>query len=141
MSAEIKREINKLNSLIRGDRIDRKVLSAIQTQLDIRIFKEGKYKSGREFGDYSEEYQKLRARKSINETVKVNLQFTGQMRKDFKLKVLGKNQYGSGFDNVANFDKSEWLEALYRGIIFELSEEEEELLEQLYAQEIERSFR
>lgn len=141
MSAEIRREINKLNSLIRGDRIDRRALSAMQTQLDIRIFKEGKYANGRELGDYSEEYQKLRARKGINETVKVNLQFTGQMRKDFKLKVLGKNQYGSGFDNVENFDKSEWLEALYRGIIFELSKEEEQLLETLYEAEIERGLR
>lgn len=141
MSAEIRREINKLNSLIRGDRIDRKVLSAIQTQLDIRIFKRGEYANGRELGDYSPEYRRVRAKKGINQTVKVNLQFTGQMRKDFKLKVLGNNQYGSGFDNPANFDKSNWVEDLYRGKIFELSKEEEKLLEQLYAQEIERSFR
>lgn len=137
----IRRDIERLNRLILSDRIDRKVLSAVQTALDIRIFKEGKYANGRALGDYSKEYQAVRAKKGINQTVKVNLQFTGQMRKDWKLKVLGRNQYGSGFDNPTNFDKSEWVEDLYRGQIFELGKEEEQLLERLYAEEIERSFR
>jgi hypothetical protein len=141
MSAEIRREIAKLNSLILSDRIDRKVLSAVQTALDIRIFSQGKYANGRELGIYSPEYQKTRAKKGINQTRKVNLQFTGQMRKDFKLRVIGNNQYGSGFDNPANFEKSVNVEDLYRGKIFELSKEEEKLIETLYAQELERNFR
>ena len=141
MSAEIRREISKLNSFILSDRIDRKVLSAVQTALDIRIFSQGKYANGRELGTYSEEYQKVRAKKGINQTRKVNLQFTGQMRKDFKLKVIGNNEYGSGFDNPANFEKSEWVEDLYRGEIFELGKEEDQLMEVLYEKELERNFR
>lgn len=134
--SEIKKLIAEINRNVLSDRIDRKVLSAVHSAITIRAFKDGKYADGRSLGDYSLGYQKERARKGINQTRQVNLQFTGQMLKDFKLKVLGNNEYGSGFDNSANYDKSVWVEDTYRGEIFNLSKDEEKLLEDLYEKEL-----
>lgn len=136
MSAEIKRLITQINRYIQSDVIDRRVLSAVHSAVTIRAFKDGKYADGRSLGDYSPEYQKVRAKKGINQTKKVNLQFTGQMLKDFKLIVLGNDEYGSGFNNVENMNKSEWVEDLYRGSIFDLGEKEIQLLETLYEKEL-----
>jgi hypothetical protein len=132
--SEIKKLISEINRNVLSDRIDRKVLSAVHSQTAIRIFSEGKNANGASLGVYSKGYQRLRDKKGMS--TKVNLQFTGQMLKDYALRVEGVNEYGSGFANSTNFDKSEWVEATYNVPIFELTKDEEKLLEQLYEKEL-----
>ena len=95
-----------------------------------RIFDDGKDASGAPIGEYSDEYLKRRAKKGLGTSKKVVLQFTGQMRNDFLLLQDGDN-FGSGFTNQANADKSFFVEDTYNKKIFDLTKDEQELLQKL----------
>jgi hypothetical protein len=53
----------------------------------------------------------------------VNLRNTDQMMMDYQLIVNG-DKFGFGFQNNTNYDKSQWMQEKYDKDIFDLTEEE-----------------
>ena len=105
-------------------------LLTVHQQMTKRIFDDGQDANGLQIGEYSPEYIKRRAQSGLGTSSKVILQFTGQMRNDFLLLQDGDN-FASGFTNQFNGDKSFWTEDTYDKKIFDLTEKEEGLLQEL----------
>ena len=116
----------------------RDVLLTVHQQSIVRIFDKGQDANGKEIGEYSDAYVKTRERRGLGNNKKVILQFTGQMRNDYQL-INQSGQWGSGFLNQANADKSFWVEQTYEKSIFDLTEGEELLLQQLLDKKIDNT--
>ncbi len=129
----IKNQVAKLQEILDG-KVDRRVLLTLHQQLKTRIF-DGFDSSNSQIGRYSAPYIKRRVKRGLGGNPKVILEFTGQMKNDFLL-LEENNGYGSGFSNDANGDKSFWVEDTYDKRIFDLSDNERELLEDLYEQQV-----
>lgn len=134
--SEMIRFIKQINELINSDKVERSVFSSVHAKITDRIFNEGKSESG-QIGTYSTEYIKRRVKNNWGSSRKVILQFTGQMKNDFSL-IKDGNDWGSGFKNRKNGDKSRWVEETYDKDIFTATREEQKLAEKLYATECKR---
>ena len=115
---------------ITSDDYLKSVLLTVHQQMVERIFDKGEDANGSQIGTYTPGYIRQREKKGLGNNDKVVLEFTGQMRNDYVLLQDGGN-FGSGFNNLANFDKSNWVEETYDKEIFNLTSEEIELLERL----------
>jgi hypothetical protein len=134
---------NDLNNLIKKtkvlnlrDKVIRRVLQTVHVMTDQRIFRDGIDANGKLIGTYSASYQKTRRRKNYPISKKVILQATSQMVNDYKFLVLADGNYGSGFSNTKNFDKSFWVEDTYDKSIFELTDSEDKKMEVLLEREM-----
>lgn len=121
--------IPNIDQILKSDFI-RPVLLTVHQQMTVRIFDQGKDSNEQQIGEYSDAYIKVRQRKGLGTNKKVILEFTGQMRNDFRL-LEQSDQFGSGFSNQNNADKSRWVEETYSKQIFDLTEAEQKLLEDL----------
>ncbi|MEE9571459.1 MAG: hypothetical protein V3W20_00250 [Candidatus Neomarinimicrobiota bacterium] len=101
--------IKKTKALSLRDKVIRRVLQTVHVMTDQRIFRDGIDANGKLIGVYSESYRKTRIRKNYPISRKVILQATSQMVNDYKLLVLPGGNFGSGFSNNFNFDKSFWV--------------------------------
>jgi len=135
--ANLENFINKTKARAINDKVLRRVLATIHTQVDQRIFRDGIDASERLIGTYSEGYQKTRRRKNYPVSRKVILQATSQMVNDFKFGVFN-GKYGSGFSNQFNFNKSVWVEKTYEKEIFKLTNSEDKKLEKILDKELDR---
>jgi hypothetical protein len=118
------------------DKVTQRVLATVHVMTDQRIFRDGIDTNGQLIGVYSPEYQKQRRRENYPTSRKVILQATSQMANDYKFLVLPGNNYGSGFSNNFNFNKSIWVEQTYNKSIFALTKSEEKKLEKMLDKEI-----
>ena len=112
---------------ITSDDYLKSVLLTVHQQMVERIFDKGLDANSTQIGTYSEGYMRKRREKGFSGSDKVILEFTGQMRNDYLLLQDGGN-FGSGFTNSANYDKSNWVEDTYDKKIFDLTSEEIDLL-------------
>lgn len=140
--------INDLNEIKRNDVVIRKALFSVLAEQKKRIFSLGQSVSGK-IGTYSTKKISISRKNQARNTGKttfqggyaeykrligkgsdfVNLRNTDQMMMDYSLHVLGKDQYGFGFNNQFNFDKTQWMESKYKKSIFDESLKEGQLLE------------
>ena len=134
MSAIRNKDIANLNVLL-TDQVEKSVILTVHQQVKVRIFDRGQAANGSQIGRYSDPYVKQRIKKGLGSGKKVVLEFTGQMRNDFQVVEQG-GQIGSGFLNKVNTDKSFWVEKTYTKQIFDLTDSEEQLVEDLYQQEV-----
>ncbi|GAG80841.1 unnamed protein product [marine sediment metagenome] len=118
------------------DKVLRRVLETVHVMTDQRIFRDGIDANGKLIGTYSTSYQKTRRRENYPMSRKVILQATSQMVNDYKFLVLPDGNYGSGFSNDANYDKSIWVEKTYKKPIFELTDSEDKKMEVLLEKEL-----
>ncbi len=130
--------IKKTKALNLRDKVIRRVLQTVHVMTDQRIFRDGIDANGKLIGTYSEGYQKTRRRKNYPISRKVILQATSQMVNDYKFLVLPDGNFGSGFSNTKNFDKSFWVEDTYDKPIFELTDSEDKKLEILLEKEMDK---
>ena len=124
------------------DLVTKRVLQTIHVMVEKRIFDSGIDVKGSLIGVYSEPYQKTRRKKGYPISRKVILQAESQMVNDFKLLVLG-GEYGSGFTNNFNYDKSKWVEDTYnyqRDGIFGVSKSEDAQITKLMDKELQKVF-
>ncbi len=128
--------IKKTKALNLRDKVIRRVLQTVHVMTDQRIFRDGIDANGKLIGTYSEGYQKTRRRKNYPISRKVILQATSQMVNDYKFLVLPDGNFGSGFSNTKNFEKSFWVEDTYDKPIFELTDSEDKKLELLLEKEM-----
>ncbi len=135
MAANMNVFINSLNELINTDKTDRKVLSSVHSRVLDRVFGDGQDANNAPIGSYSDGYIKQRQKNKWGSSRKVILQYTGQMKNDFSLVKEG-GDWGSGFKNKKNGEKSRWVEETYDKTIFDLTKNEEELIDMLYAVEL-----
>lgn len=126
----------KTKALNLRDKVIRRVLQTVHVMTDQRIFRDGIDANGKLIGVYTESYQKTRRRKNYPISKKVILQATSQMVNDYKFLVLADGNYGSGFSNTKNFDKSFWVEDTYDELIFELTDKEDKQLEIILEKEM-----
>jgi hypothetical protein len=110
-------------------------LEAVHEKVKSRIFDDGLAADGSQIGQYSEGYLAQRRKKGLGGSSKVIFQFTGAMKKDFVLLNQG-GDYGSGFNNQENGDKSFWVESTYDKEVFQLTNEEEASLIELINQRV-----
>ena len=122
------------------DKANQRALSTVHVIIDKRIFKQGKASDLKLISSkgYSDGYLKHRKRKGYPASRKVILQATNQMNNDFKFLVLPGNEYGSGFSNNANFNKSHWVEDTYKKDIFEIAKAEDKKLSVLLEKELQK---
>lgn len=133
-------QIKQINDLINIDRIERRVFLSVHALITDRIFNKGKDSQNRNIGRYSNGYVKRRLKNNWGASKKVILQFTGQMKNDFSLIRKG-DQYGSGFKNIKNGDKSRWVESTYEKEIFSPTRKEIKEANTLYASELNKYLR
>lgn len=119
-------------------KVTQRVLQTIHTMTEKRIFQQGIDANSQLIGVYSPEYRKERARKNYPISTKVILQATSQMVNDYKFLVLPQNKYGSGFSNMINFKKSEWVEDTYNKKIFALTNNENKEIEKLLDKQLDK---
>lgn len=132
--------IKQINELINTDKVERSVFSSVTANISDRIFGKGQAENGSQIGQYSPGYTKRRIKSKWGGSRKVILQFTGQMKNDFGL-IRDGNDYGAGFKNNKNGDKSRWVEDTYNKNIFTASKSEIKLAEKLYGAESKRMLR
>lgn len=134
---KLKGLIKKLDILAKTDKIERRVFQTMLGVTSERIFSKGLDANNSEIGKYSKGYIKTRAKNNLGTSSKVILQFKGTMVNDFSLIVDG-NTYGLGFKNTLNADKSRWVEDTYDKEIFKHTQEEEQLVNDLFVQEVKK---
>lgn len=92
-----------------------------------RIHKNGAASDGGQIGTYSNGYMKQREKANRSADTKVIVSLTRQLENDWA--VIGTNTgYGIGFNNVLNEKKARWVEENKGRIIFNLSEQEKQYI-------------
>lgn len=67
----------------------------------------------------------------------VNFRNTDQMQMDYGI-IQNGNEFGFGFQNNFNFEKSQWLQDKYGKDVFDLSEQELNVLGDVHLAEVEK---
>jgi hypothetical protein len=155
--AEVIDSIDKLNAFIHSDR---NIRTALITTLAIhkpRIFVQGLDGSGSKIGTYGTNKISISRKNQARNTGKtyfkggyaeykraigknpgyVILRNTDQMYMDYGL-VGSSGQYGFGFKNSKNYDKSQWMEDKYKKDIFDLSDSELNVLTNVLVDQLDK---
>lgn len=150
--------IGQVNRMMRTDRIMVTTLNSVLATQKKRIFEQGQDANASKIGSYSTKPISIARKNQSRQTGKtyfpggykeykaaigkgsdtVNLRNTDQMRMDYSVHVLGKGEYGLGFNNQFNFNKSEWNEEKYDKEIFAESSEDAAVFERVYEFELSR---
>lgn len=148
--------INQLNKMMQTDRVMVASLSTVLAEQKNRIFQKGQDANNGRIGTYSTKPASVSRKAQSRNTGKtyfkggyreykgltgkgnsfVNLRNTDQMMMDYGVHVLGRNEYGLGFNNQFNFNKSEWNEERFDKEIFAESDKEGELFLRVFEFEL-----
>lgn len=121
-----------------------------------RIFQDGKASNESKIGTYSTKPISVSRKSQAKNTGKtyfkggyrqyksligkgssfVNLRNTDQMMMDLSTQLVSVNEYGIGFNNEFNADKSEWMEEKYKKDIFSTTNKEDDLFLKVFEFEI-----
>lgn len=159
MASDWNKVINELNLIRRSDRAMRIALNSVLASQKQRIFSRGEAVSGGKIGRYSTTKTSISRKNQARNTGKtyfpggyaqyktaigknpgfVNLRNTDQMMVDYGIEIIAVNsEYGIGFDNDFNYDKSQWAEERFDKTIFDESDAEGDLMERILYRELEK---
>jgi hypothetical protein len=144
---EIRNITVKMNAAIRSERAQRAAITTVLAVHKRRIFQDGLDADGGRIGTYSTNPIQIPKNKQARNTGKtkfeggyaeyktaigknpgyVNLQNFGQMMADYGLMQVGQ-EFGLGYQNPDNYNKSMWLQEKYDKQIFHHSQSEIDLL-------------
>lgn len=147
MANELANLINKINTAVRSEKNMRIALTTVMAVHKPRIFQKGDDAKGEKIGTYSTKPASISKKQQARQTGKtyfkggyaeyktavgknpgyVNLRNTDQMMMDYSLIIKGQ-QFGFGFQNKLNYDKSQWMQDKYEKDIFDVSDSELNLL-------------
>lgn len=150
--------INQVNKLLQTDRIMVASISSVLAIQKRRIFDRGQDANLSNIGTYSKKPISISRKKQARQTGKtyfkggyaeyhsligkgssaVNLRATDQMMMDYSVQVLGQKEYGLGFTNTFNFNKSEWNEEHFDKDIFAESSEDSMTFDKAFQFELNR---
>jgi len=107
-----------------------------------RIHNEGLRADGTAIGQYNDKYLKVREGK-FNRTADRQMIFslTGAMENDYKVIAISDTEYGLGFDNQTDADKSRYLAERFGTNIWALSEEELKQVDSIIQQFVNNAFK
>lgn len=133
--------IEGLQSLTDTDSLLRSVAFGMLPLTKNRIHVEGQRATGSPIGDYNAKYLKLRVMK-YNRTADRDIIFslTGAMENNYKVIAISDTEYGLGFDNPFDADKSVWLADRFGNDIWQLSESELTAMESIIQQFVNDAF-
>lgn len=140
--------IREVNQMLQTDRIMTAAMNSVLAKQRDRIFLEGKDANNARIGTYSTKPISISRKRQSRNTGKtkfpggyreyksltgkgssfVTLRDTDQMMMDLGTHVLGRHEYGIGFTNSFNKDKSLWMEEKYRKDIFSTTDAEDNLV-------------
>lgn len=138
--------VNKVNDAIRSPRAKKVALSTVLAVHKPRIFESGLYANGAKIGTYSTRPASISAKNQARNTGQtyfpggyseyktaigknpgyVILRNTDQMQNDYGL-IQGGDEFGFGFQNQENHNKSIWMQDKYGKDIFALTDKEFEV--------------
>jgi 5'-3' exonuclease len=95
----------------------------METVTRTRIHEQGIKSDGSQIGTYSPSYLELRREQQDRSNTNVNLVFTGDMERDYKIIPISDTEYGLGYTDDNNADKAKWNTERY-GRIFALTDDE-----------------
>lgn len=150
--------ISQVNKMMQTDRIMVATLSTVLAEQKKRIFQTGKDANSSKIGSYSTKPISISRKNQSRNTGRtyfpggyrqyksltgkgattVNLRNTDQMMMDYGLHILGRKEYGFGFNNKFNFDKSNWNEEHFNKEIFAESDAEGKVFERVIEFELNR---
>lgn len=134
----LKKLLARMQILQKTNRAEKAMASSMLAVTNERIFRDGKDSKGASLGNYSLPYLKQRIKQGYPASRKIILQATGQMAQDFSV-ITGNKTVGLGFKNTGEngpLDKSEWVEDTYNTKIFAHTEQEKELANKLFSEEV-----
>lgn len=142
MANELQQITERLKRVVRSDKVMRVSLSTVLAIQKPRIFQQGQDSKGSKIGAYSTNPISISKKNQARNTGKtyftggyaqykneigkggtVNFRNTDQMMMDYQLIVSG-DRFGFGFQNPFNYEKSEWLQDKYDKNVFDLTEQE-----------------
>lgn len=150
--------VNKINATIRDERLKRVALTTVLAIQKPRIFEKGLDSTGATIGKYSTNPISISKKNQARNTGKtyfkggyaeyksaigknqgfVNLRNTDQMMMDYGVVANGVD-FGLGFQNSLNSDKSGWMTEKYRKDIFALSDREIEVFANVIVDQLNRA--
>lgn len=150
--------IAQLNRMMQTDAIMVATLNSVLAGQKKRIFQDGKDANSSKIGSYSTRPISISRKNQSRNTGKtyfpggyreykgltgkgnatVNLRNTDQMMMDYGVQILGRKEYGLGFNNQFNFNKSEWNEEKYNKEIFAESDADAKTFQRVFEFELNR---
>lgn len=157
MANELTDITNKIIKAVTDDQNIRVALSSVLAIHKPRIFEQGLDRNGQKIGTYSTKPISIAKKDQARNTGKtffkggydeykkaigrnqgfVNLVNTGNEASDYGLIGSGGN-YGFGSKNDLNYNKSQWHESKYKKEIFDLSDNEINVLENVLVAQLEK---
>ena len=133
--------IKGLKSLADTDSLLRSIAFGMLPLTKKRIHEEGQRATGSPIGEYDNKYLQLRVNK-YNRTADRTIIFslTGQMENNYKVIAISDTEYGLGFDNSNDAEKSVWLADKFGNDIWQLSKDEIVAMESIIEDFINKSF-
>ncbi len=148
----------QINDIIKLDRVMVSALNTVIAEQKDRIFNKGKDAFNGKIGSYGTRPISISKKNQSRNTGKtyfkggykeykgltgkgngtVNLRNTDQMRMDYGVMVLSKNEWGLGFSNEFNADKADWNEEKYDKDIFTTSKKEDNIFDKVFQFELDR---
>jgi len=155
---ELKNLIDKVNTAMRDERLKRIALTTVLAIQKPRIFEKGQDDKGAQVGTYGTNPISISKKNQARNTGKtyfkggydeyksaigknpgyVNSRNTDQMMMDYGVIVNG-SEAGLGFQNSFNADKAGWLQEKYKKDYFHLSNQEVEVIGNVYVQALNRA--
>ena len=110
-------------TLAQTDSLLREIATSMLSVTRTRIHGQGIKSDGEQIGTYSPSYLELRREQEGRSNTNVNLVFTGDMERDYKIIPISDTEYGLGYTDDNNADKAKWNTERY-GRIFALTDDE-----------------
>lgn len=156
MAKEILDLIQRVNRAVKSDQVMRASLTTVLAIHKPRIFQSGQDATKSKIGKYSTKPISISKKDQARNTGKtyfkggyaeyksaigkggdVNFRNTDQMQMDYGI-VQNGNSFGFGFNNDLNYDKSQWLQDKYGKDVFDLSDQEIDVLGNTLQAEVEK---
>lgn len=156
MAKEIEDLIKRINKAVKSEKAMRVALTTVLAVHKERIFKGGQDSSGSEIGKYSTKPTSIARNRQARDTGHTN--FPGgyaqykqemgkggnknyrnfdQMMMDYGI-IQDGDQFGFGFQNSLNYNKSQWLQDMDDKDVFDLAQKELNLLGDVHKAEVEK---
>lgn len=156
VAKEIQDLIERINRAVRSEKVMRVALTTLMAVHKPRIYAEGLDANNQQIGTYSTKPISISRKRQARDTGQtrfdggyaqyksmigkggnVNLRDTDQMMMDYQI-IQNGGQWGFGFQNTENFNKSQWLQDKYDKDIFDVSNKELDLLGDTHQSEVEK---
>ena len=110
-------------TLAQTDSLLREIATSMLSVTRTRIHGQGIKSDGSQIGTYSPSYLELRKEREGRSNTNVNLVFTGDMERDYKIIPISDTEYGLGYTDEMSVKKAQWNTERY-GRIFALTDDE-----------------